>query len=218
MWKKKRVLGRVYPFGADKTWPAPYVFVISIRSHRRMLFRHRMSTMVPMVRSWAGVNGETLSHIAGHPLKRGQLACFQSHYRIWKVIDNQKLAHGLIFEDDCMWNSDVNPGGRISDALAHLKGNWDVLLLGRNPRLREDRKTVGPGIVRTGKFWGCFGYLVSRRGARKLVRNPQIMAMKLPLDNLMSRLGMDGTLDIFVLNPEICTFVRSFKSDTFGIA
>ncbi|MGB1277696.1 MAG: hypothetical protein ACPG77_18270 [Nannocystaceae bacterium] len=41
--------------------------------------------------------------------------------------------------------------------------------------------------------------------------------MRSPLDNLLSRMSLAGELAVFVLKPEIASFVKSFKSDTFGI-
>jgi glycosyl transferase family 25 len=104
-------------------------------------------------------------------LAPGEIGCYASHIRVWQ----QLLASGetmcAVFEDD------VAPGGELPavlQAIESLPGPWDMIkLLGR-----EAERKVKSWPLRTGQELITYrrapsltgAYVVSRRGAEKLLR------------------------------------------------
>ena len=126
-----------------------------------------------------------------HLCTRGMVGCYCSHRRIWEMVAeelNDECA--LVLEDDVALAPDFLEG--VDTALEELeaavgKGEWDVLMLGAlgcvepNGKYGANRLTaaISGGMRRTKRVserihvpqrpYGTHAYLLSRRGARKLL-------------------------------------------------
>jgi GR25 family glycosyltransferase involved in LPS biosynthesis len=211
-------------------WPTNDVFVISIREERLRHFRTRMYPIVPLVRSWSGVNGELLDLptlkregllAKDAELGRGQVGCFFSHRFIWQYVADNNIPYALVMEDDAKWADRYQDARRlVTRKLAYLnqyQPNWDILLLARSPNKRENQYKVTAGIRKTGPFFGLFAYIVSSRGALKLMKDNRVKTPCEPVDVVVSDMAAEGTLEVFALVPEACGYLTSLESDTDGI-
>ena len=219
----------------DPPWPTEDVFVISIRENRKRAFEKRMKEIVPLVRSWKGVHGGHLEkpkilvrqgRVAKSSkrdlLTRGEIGCFFAHRQIWQHLAAQpQIRHALVMEDDATWAKGYTEArDLVARKLAYLEQhhpNWDILLLGRSPNLQEDLERVEAGVVKTGPFYGLFAYVVSSRGARKLVNDNGVKMPCFPVDCVVSNMAAAGTLEVFALYPEACSYNKKLESDTSGI-
>jgi len=200
----------------------PDAFVISIRPERALLFRKRMKQILPFMRSSSGVDGRNLNmdslSLQGRvkkKMKRGVVGCFMSHRRIWKWVLENKCKKALIMEDDAVLLRPFISINKALNVLNLLDSDWDILLLGRNPRKCQNGKEVAKGLFRTGPFWGMFAYIISQKGVQKLL--PLSTFIHKPVDVLVSDLAQEGILNVYALTPETMSYVKEFKSDTFRI-
>lgn len=138
-------------------------------------------------RRFAAVDGESLRmteeirHLfRGNEFgfRRGTAGCALSHLELWREAAGGEGPGLLIFEDDVQlrpgfWGRLVEACGRLVDAEA----DFDVALLGfglwdggREPELHADRAPTSIRPIRWENYYGgCYGYVVSRAGAQKLV-------------------------------------------------
>ena len=125
-------------------------------------------------------------------------------------------------EDDAKWAKGGYRKARalVTNKLEYLNQRhptWDILLLARSPRLRKNQCIVAPGVVKTGPFFGLFAYVVSRRGALKLLNDNGVKVPCEPVDVVVSNMAVAGTLEVFALSPPACKYRTELKSDTDGI-
>jgi collagen beta-1,O-galactosyltransferase len=102
----------------------------------------------------------------------GEVGCFLSHYTIWNKVIDEGLQRVLVLEDDI----DFEP--RFRDGLMEVMKEaemftptWDLIYMGRKrlhmelePNVHGTRRLVRPLY----SYW-TLGYLLSDRGARKLL-------------------------------------------------
>ena len=216
------------PERIDKLWPAPHMFVISIRPHRLIPLKQQLRGLARYVHSWKGVDGHRLNRRnliksdqmnSKSKLKRGEMGCFLSHKRIWQTVAKRKPHFAFVMEDDMRWTRGyVHARGAIARAVAQVSKadpNWDLLILGRNPRKRKNLERVGKDVVRTSDFWGMFAYLIRPKGARKLLLDSRTKGLLVPCDVLVSRMNKERVLRVYAMSPEACTYHTLYKSDTF---
>ncbi|GLG96306.1 Glycosyltransferase 25 family member [Gryllus bimaculatus] len=106
------------------------------------------------------------------PLTMGEVGCFLSHYNIWKEV----LAHGdqkvMVLEDDIRFEPFFRQKvARLMAELESLNIDWDLVYLGRK-RLQEADEPWVEGahlLVHAGYSYWTLGYLLSNRGAQKLL-------------------------------------------------
>jgi len=136
--------------------------------------------------------------------KRGRLGCASSHRALWREADRSGR-NLLILEDDIYCRRDI--AQQIPKILSHLK-DWDIVLLGFNTnavlsfKISEDcdfsgffsnetpsvqqleafTREIAPSVpLRLNNAFGLCSYLLSPRGARKLLS-------LFPLSNRMVRI------------------------------
>ena len=228
MNKRKRIFNNNFS-GTEKRrgrWPseAREIFVISIRQQRRLDFISRAGAIKRHINAWIGVNGEHLTeqeiHKHNPELSRGKIGCFLSHRTIWRRMVSDKLQHALILEDDCIIVRLSHTARRIKQAIATLNKeniHWDVLLIGRNKKKRQDQKRIGAGLVRTGPFWGMYGYIIKQNAAQILLQQEGVKNFQVPCDVLLSNLNDTNQLKVFAVNPCIVTYDKGYVSDTANI-
>uniref|UniRef100_H3D9C5 procollagen galactosyltransferase n=1 Tax=Tetraodon nigroviridis TaxID=99883 RepID=H3D9C5_TETNG len=123
----------------------------------------------------------------GRPLTKGELGCF-SHYNIWKEIADRRLQTSLVIEDDLRF--EVFFKRRLQTLLEEVTAHeldWDLIYIGRK-RMQTDRpETSVPNIhnlVQADYSYWTLGYLLSLRGARKLLKAEPLSKM-LPVDEFL---------------------------------
>lgn len=117
------------------------------------------------------------------PLTAGEIGCFLSHIKCWRLIADRELDCALILEDDF-----TTIGEHVPERLRLLSTSckqWDALKL---TRLRKNAKlvhTLAPGIEL--RFGGkgpedCTGYMVSHQGALKLIQQRNTLLRPVDFD------------------------------------
>lgn len=206
-----------------------YIYVISIKEYRKVKFMTAMSGLE--IEAIGGVNGNELntdellkSGRIRKVMKPGVLGCLFSHSSIWQKMVENRHNIALVFEDDArfvdMNENSIRQKQRILNKIDYLTKydkDWDILLLGRNPRKNKNGYYIGNGIVKPLAFWGMFAYVVNLKGVRKLLAHKDFIKPSRPCDVVMSDMGLNNKLNIFACHPEICTYDRSFPSDTFRL-
>jgi GR25 family glycosyltransferase involved in LPS biosynthesis len=107
---------------------------------------------------------------------RGAIGSYLSHYKVWHKIINENLENVLIFEDDLVSDVDekefkdyINSTPQDYDtAFLYWFSLWFDLL--NNPK----KNTVinnNWNKYNSINVWGCAAYMVSKKGAEKLVKN-----------------------------------------------
>uniref|UniRef100_A0A8R1IRZ5 Glycosyl transferase family 25 domain-containing protein n=1 Tax=Caenorhabditis japonica TaxID=281687 RepID=A0A8R1IRZ5_CAEJA len=115
-----------------------------------------------------------LDPITKRPMKKGEIGCFLSHYRIWQDVVRNKLEKTIVFEDDLRFSHDGLT--RVREVLQDLeatKKSWDLIYLGR--KKQSDREELWIPMHRhlstvEYSYW-TLGYMLSLSGAQKLL-NP----------------------------------------------
>jgi glycosyl transferase family 25 len=134
-----------------------------------------------------------------HALQPNEIGCHASHMKIWNFIVEQGLDHALVLEDDATLPPNLE--ALIEEIVEALPDTWDVVRLCRQSKSSvRPLKALSAGrhLVRYSRVpLGSAGYLVSGRGARKLLR-PRIV--RNPLDKEISQAWLFD-LDVYGVVP-----------------
>ena len=209
-------------------WPreARNMFVISIRESRLQSFEERLGSLCKYLTIVDGVNGTTLDpnklikqHIykplnKWNNLTRGELGCFLSHRAVWQQVVQKKIPYALIMEDDCVLYPNTIVLTQLKKVLGELQvgdPNWKILFVSRNAQIAETLKKITPNIVKPGRTWGLFCYIVSLQGATELLA--QSTTLRMAADIFVSTTKISGR---YACEPMLCT-VNKEHSDTVDI-
>lgn len=155
-------------------------------------------TRIPAIDGASLAPGDLLGVIiAGRrAFNTGEVGCFLSHRKAWRAFLSSVDPYGWVCEDDV----EIGPGieAQVVGAVAAVSAvdpGWDLVYLVRRSRVDEfyavcdprdirsrlDRRDAvadveaAPGIWRAGPQLGLYSYLVSRRGARRLLAATRTM-------------------------------------------
>ena len=104
------------------------------------------------------------------PLANGEKGCYSSHIQAWQALLASDAQAMVIFEDDVRL---LPPLPGALQAIERLPVNWDMIkLYGRDHEKTARERPIGDGLAliryqRVPSF--CAGYVISRRGAEKLL-------------------------------------------------
>uniref|UniRef100_A0A8D8Q9H1 Glycosyltransferase 25 family member n=1 Tax=Cacopsylla melanoneura TaxID=428564 RepID=A0A8D8Q9H1_9HEMI len=124
------------------------------------------------------------------PMKKGEIGCFLSHYKIWNDVIDKNYDIVMVLEDDVRFESFFRQ--KLLAVLKELKTlpSWDLIYLGRK-KLSEKPETLVPGsryLVDASYSYWTLGYLLSSQGAHKL-RNAHPLNNMLPVDEFLPLLS-----------------------------
>jgi len=110
----------------------------------------------------------------------GEVGCMVSHIKVWERVVAEGLDRVLVLEDD------FNPNGSIGD-LPEPKEDFDVAYLGRwkIKKDAEEAKLDGPW-VRPVASYCTHAYVVSLKGAKKLLNDYKIKQNLIPADEFLT--------------------------------
>jgi len=114
----------------------------------------------------------------------GMIGCFLSHVKCWQMCADEEAGPLIVFEDDVMVEPDFC--NKLAAAMENLPDDWDVLLLGALGAVSPKYYHINllHAILAGGMRWprwhakdvhepvrpfGTHAYVVSERGARKLL-------------------------------------------------
>ncbi|KAJ8736928.1 hypothetical protein PYW07_000199 [Mythimna separata] len=117
------------------------------------------------------------------PMKAGEVGCFLSHYYIWEEIVEKRHAITLVLEDDIHFVPYFrNRFMRLMREISTL--DWDLVYIGRKILLDDEEQYATQHTTRPLYSYWTLGYLLSERGARKLLAARPLDRM-LPVDEFL---------------------------------
>jgi glycosyl transferase family 25 len=209
----------------EKLWPfqdIPEIYAISIRPDRWEKLNQRMGPLKSVLKLWPGTDGRLLPPQPVMPqgsvitlLTRGQIGCFDSHYRLWKLMIEKNMNQLLILEDDAGILASIGMIDQINVGLKELKNlkiPWHICFLGHKTERRTPFESAH--LFRPTDFCGLFAYLLTLDGAKQLVKNAK--PFKHPCDIFIMHQWKQANISAVALFPPLC-FVTSLESDTRNI-
>jgi GR25 family glycosyltransferase involved in LPS biosynthesis len=134
-----------------------------------------------------------------YQLTRGGVGCFIIHYTLAKkLLSDKRNDYYLIMEDDIIMN---NVGFKeMQEALLNAPENWDILLFGF---LRIINPEYVGNFIRPSGYWGMHGYLLNRKGAKKLVLETELIKMDGQIDAFISRMIQQNKMNVYAYKKHI---------------
>lgn len=145
----------------------------------------------------AGVDAASGAPFIAPPLTDAEVCCFLSHRLCWQSIADGPDRYGAVFEDDVVFSHDA--GAMLADDAWVPRGADVVKLETFFVRVRiggqHDRIKNGYSVRRlAGQHMGSCGYLVSKKGAQKLLTGTR---------------RLKTTVDFAIFDPTMMTTARN---------
>ena len=112
----------------------------------------------------------------------GQLGCFLSHFQLWKHIVEKNIDLAIVLEDDVKIYKNFN---KIVDTIfANLPVKFDFVHLFTHPDKQkiEYLEAADGEIIPAEDNFGTVAYIVSLRGAKKLIKLTSMLKIQAPVD------------------------------------
>jgi collagen beta-1,O-galactosyltransferase len=174
---------------------------------------HMKDLVSPKV--WLGMNylSQMKMRAGEGQLTPGMIGCYLSHYGIFQEIVDLSLPYAVIFEDDTMINPNIYKkaiGPAVTEQVGVYPADWDIVLLGHICK-RCERVAGFNNVTRALYFWGTHGYIISQKGAQKMLANRE-QEITMQIDYFMGFLSQQHAIDIFALHPQVA-IAANFGSD-----
>jgi GR25 family glycosyltransferase involved in LPS biosynthesis len=152
-------------------------------------------------KTWLGINflEATKKRVGDDQLTPGMIGCYQSHYGVWRSVQESGAPCAVIFEDDARIYPTIyqNVIQKIVGGSGIFPADWDIILLGHWCK-KCNHVNQFFGIPKY--FWGLHGYMISQKGCEVMMkyREPEISVQ---IDHFMSLLSQKDVLKIFAVHP-----------------
>ena len=131
---------------------------------------------------------------------KGTIGCYLSHMKMWTTIRKHNLENTIILEDDFKLVNNFNEN--IHKVIKELPETYDICYLFYHPFCYKYYKTFDKFNIEDKKYirkqvptWGLVGYMVSNKGANKLIK--LCNTMEGHIDNHVSKLILLGKLEAY---------------------
>lgn len=189
-------------------------FVISLRedNERTRYIDDIKQTLLPELKILDAVNGtkirrefinflynkSVITPIITNQYSKGTIGCYLSHIKMWTKIRKERLKHTTILEDD--FHINANFKNDIHDIIDELPTTYDICYLFYHPYCYKCYKNfdkfeiTGKKLIRKSvPTWGLVGYILSYKGAVKLLKLCNKMTG--PIDNMVAKHLLLGKLE-----------------------
>jgi glycosyl transferase, family 25 len=148
------------------------------------------------------------------PLVDGEKGCYASHIAAWQWLLDSDAACAVVLEDDVI----QLPGfAAVISAVAELPGDWDMVkLIGRDrEKLAQHKQLVGAfELVRYRRIPSlAAGYVLSRRGANKLLNSRVPFARPVDVD---MRLWWECSIQMRGVQPAVLALADTSTQSSIG--
>lgn len=147
--------------------------------------------------------------------KIGEVGCFASHYNIWKYIVENSLDYILVFEDDAWLDEDFL--FKFNNLIGKIPEDFDVFSVYVDPnqydRYSKEKHLINDEISRAYQDWSTLCYVVSIRGAEKMMDYVSKYGMNEPADWFMFRNTPAKNFNVYTMTPKPGSPL-SIKDDT----
>lgn len=151
------------------------------------------------------INKNSIKLSSSH-LSEGEIACYLSHFDLWQQVVDKNLEYIAIFEDDIYLAKDASA---LLTELNWLPKNFDAIKLETMNERVFIHKTIELVNNRylakmQSRHMGGAGYIVSRKGASKLISKTFTDGITAPVDHLIFDWLIHNEKQVFQLTPAIC--------------
>ncbi|CAE7151318.1 unnamed protein product [Rhizoctonia solani] len=166
-------------------------------------------TRVPVNHAWA------LNYSMTTPLSLAAISCWYSHYQVLRSVADGPDEAVVVFEDDIDMEFDLEK--RLREMWRALPVDWDVVMLGhcQSHEWNHPKLKYTPALHRSTHTMCTHAYVVSKRGARKLVRflRSELFAYSRPIDHTFINLGERELIKIYSVLPTVVLQTKDNPSD-----
>ncbi len=154
----------------------------------------------------------------------GQLGCYLSHFNIWKYIVANNLDLAIVLEDDVKIYKNFNR--IINTVYENLPVKFDYVHLFVHPDKQNiDYLSGNEGdIIPAEDNFGTVAYIISLRGARRLIKLTQLLKIQAPVDRQINFFIQHHFLKAYMIKkpflltqgeimPNRAVYNNSFKSN-----
>lgn len=175
------------------------------------------------------VNAKSKTNGVGIPLTPGAIGCALSHRNIWlRIRDDPSIQSALILEDDIDLDKDFLSKLKLYQEEVSANNNYnhesyDVLFLGYHPATMKyfysnlNTQLNSDMFVTTSKVYGLFGYIVTKSGAKKLLKIfPITEQVDTELYKSFQKFGVNAILvkpDLRIVTSEPSDIATTFGTD-----
>ena len=149
-------------------------------------------------------NGYRTHH---YQLTYGGIGCFLSHYNLAKQLLSEKNVDAyIVFEDDTAIPRNLL--SHIETQMSELPEDWDYLMF---YTIRANGDPITNKLNKLKSFWGLNGYIINKKGARKLVEETNANKIDGQIDSYLSRMIQQNKMNVYATKKHL---VKSNAVDT----
>ena len=150
-------------------------------------------------------NGYRTHH---YQLTYGGIGCFLSHYNLAKQLLGEKknVDAYIVFEDDTAIPRNLL--SHIERNISELPEDWDYLMF---YTIRANGDPITNKLNKLKSFWGLNGYIINKKGARKLVEETNANKIDGQIDSYLSRMIQQKKMNVYATKKHL---VKSNAVDT----
>ena len=136
-----------------------------------------------------------------------EVACYLSHYCLWQQLIDNNFPYMMVFEDDIYFSKSVKI---LLNDLSWLPSNFDIIKL----ETMYDRVMINKGkslssehklCQMQSRHMGMAGYIISQKGAHKLLAMTKELGLDRPVDHIMfERLINEKDSSVHQVVPALC--------------
>ena len=139
----------------------------------------------------------------------GQRSCLFSHLSLIKYAKDNNLKNVLIFEDDAIFNDDINVIEVLSESLEQLKNiEWDMFKLGC--LFRTPVEKIGNTLFKLGNFTAAHAYAVNHTCYDILLDFP--FKEEMNIDSHYGDISAKGIINAYTPNKPIAFQKESYSN------
>jgi glycosyl transferase, family 25 len=159
---------------------------------------------------------KTLNHLQYHsPLVAGEKGCYASHLVAWKMLLEGTAAAMVVLEDDVKL---VDEFAEVIDAIERLDVPWDMVkLIGREHEKIRSKKPLVKNfdLIEYRRVPSLTaGYVVSRKGAEKLLQTRRPFGRPIDVD---LRFWWENQLTILGVTPAVLVLDETSFTSSIGL-
>jgi glycosyl transferase family 25 len=142
--------------------------------------------------------------VTGDKINTSEVGCFASHYNGWKYVVENDLENLLIIEDDSTIESSFIDD--LNYFTKFLPKDYDTFFVYYDAEMSKlfkfSRDYIGNDFIcKAYQNWSTQCYLISNRGAKKLIELTHEYGMTRPVDNFMLNFGEHDILKNYAPMP-----------------
>ena len=209
-----------------------YAFVINLDSRADRLRQIQKDFQDTSIKNkltrWNAIYGKELaeetikrvtSKTCNYICSPGMIGCWLSHYTLWQYIARNNLDNVLILEDDAVPAADFDK--KLAKILPQIPTDYDLVYLGcfgscdtvGNKDLYVRKRKVVDLFIPTMPL-GLHGYMLSNKGARKLVQYEELKKVRYHIDFALFYYiyNNDKDFDVYAVKDSIITQASNISS------